>query len=202
MAPVDARCATGLTVVLVGPESSGKTTLAGKLAAHYRAPWVAEVARDYLRDRAAGQAQAGGQADYDAADLEHIARAQLDAEHHLRATHPDLLILDTDLLVIDIWWRERFGRPPDWLIESLQHAAREPRRRYLLCAPDLPWEPDPLRENPQDRQRLYERYQRRLTDLGAIYRVNSGAGAGRSVAAISAIDGWLGAASDRQTDPN
>ncbi len=194
MAPVDARSATGLTVVLVGPESSGKTTLARMLAAHYSAPWVAEVARDYLQAPAAGLARGRteGRPGYDAVDLEQIARAQLDAEQRLRATHENLVILDTDLLVIDIWWRERFGPPPDWLVESLENTAPEPRRRYLLCPPDLPWEPDPLRENPQDRQRLYERYQRRLNDLGAIYLVIAGVGAGRSVAAVSAIDAWLG----------
>ena len=195
MAPVDARSTSGLTVVLVGPESSGKTTLARMLAAHYGAPWAAEVARDYLKAPAAGQARdrAEGQRGYDAADLEQIARAQFDAEHQLRTTHHRLVLLDTDLLVIDIWWRERFGQPPDWVVESLENTAPEPGRRYLLCPPDLPWEPDPLRENPQDRQRLYERYQRRLNDLGAIYLVIAGTGAGRSIAAISAIDGWLGA---------
>ena len=195
MAPIDARSTAGLTVVLVGPESSGKTTLARMLATHYSAPWVAEAARDYLQATAGSQArdQAEDQPGYDAVDLEQIARAQLDAEHQLRATHHDLVILDTDLLVIDIWWRERFGQPPDWVVESLENTAPEARRRYLLCPPDLPWEPDPLRENPHDRQRLYERYQRRLTDLGAIYRVIEGAGAGRAIAAISAIDDWLGA---------
>jgi nicotinamide riboside kinase len=185
MASVDARSTTGLTVVIVGPESSGKTTLARALAAHFDAPWVAEVAREHL---SYGAASGAG---YDAAKLDQIARAQLDAEQHARATHQHLVILDTDLLVIDIWWRERFGKPPDWLVESLASTAPEPRRRYLLCPPDLPWEADPLRENPDDRERLYDLYRRRLTELGASYQVISGAGAGRSAAAISAIDGWL-----------
>jgi nicotinamide riboside kinase len=181
MASVDARSTTGLTVVVVGPESSGKTTLARALAEHFDAPWVAEVAREHLSSGAA----------YDATKLDQIARAQYDAEQQGRATHPHLVILDTDLLVIDIWWRERFGKPPDWLVELLASTAPEPRRRYLLCPPDLPWEADPLRENPHDRERLYDLYRRRLTELGASYQVISGAGARRSAAAIRAIDGWL-----------
>ncbi len=185
MASVDARSTTGLTVAIVGPESSGKTTLARALAEHFDAPWVAEVARDHL------SSGGGYDAKYDAAKLDQIARAQLDAEQHARATHRHLVILDTDLLVIDIWWRERFGRPPNWLVELLARTAHEPRRRYLLCPPDLPWEADPLRENPHDRERLYDLYQRRLTELGASYQVISGAGSGRTAVAISAIDGWL-----------
>jgi nicotinamide riboside kinase len=159
--------------------------LARALAEHFDVPWVAEVAREHLLSGA--RSDAG----YDAAKLDQIARAQLDAEIDMRASHQGLLILDTDLLVIDIWWRERFGKPPRWLVGSLASTAPGPQRRYLLCPPDLPWEADPLRENPHDRERLYDLYRGRLTELGASYQVISGAGAGRSAAAISAIDGWL-----------
>ena len=82
-------------------------------------------------------------------------------------------------------------------MESLARTAPEPQRRYLLCPPDLPWEADPLRENPHDRERLYDLYRRRLMDLGAIYQVISGVGVGRSGAAISAIDAWLQRSSEQ-----
>lgn len=45
---------------------------------------------------------------------------------------------------------------------------------YFLCKPDIPWEPDPLRENPEDRKRLFKLYERDLLGLGASYNVLSG----------------------------
>lgn len=181
MASVDAAAPTGLTVVLVGAESTGKTTLASALASRYQAPWVAEVARDYLT----------GLSGYDIEDLEQIGRRQLDAEQQSRTAQHRLLLLDTDILVIDIWWRERFGAPPDWVGDALARAARDSRRRYLLCAPDLPWAADPLRENPDDRERLHQRYRRALEAMNATYAEISGHRAARTDAAVAAIDGWL-----------
>ena len=94
------------------------------------------------------------------------------------------MICDTDITVIRIWWEERFGRFP----ASLEHAmaARGPRC-YLLARPDLPWQPDPLRENPTDRERLYERYLSLLQDGPFAFRVVSGQGPDRIHCALS---GW------------
>lgn len=180
MAPVDAGAPAGVKIVLVGPESTGKTTLAQSLAAHYGVAWVGEVARNMLADRMG----------YDADDLDRIARAQLEAEQRARMAPGELVIVDTDLLVIDVWWRERFGRPPEWLTAQLREATREHSRRYLLCFPDLPWEPDPLRENPTDRDRLLRVYRRRLDELTATYRSIGGVGAERLAAAVAAVDAW------------
>lgn len=182
MAAVDAGASAGLTVILVGPESSGKTSLARALAARYGAPWVAEVARDLL--------PLSGR--YDAEDLERIARAQIEAEQAVVAARGGLVFVDTDLLVIDVWWRERFGTPPEWLTARLRSEVRESSRRYLLCRPDLPWEPDPLRENPHDRERLLTIYERRLDELAASYRAISGTGHARLTAAVAAVESWRG----------
>lgn len=130
-------------VSLTGPEASGKSTLAAQLAAHYGTRFVPEYARQYLTD--------DGPA-YTLADIEQIARGQLLAEDQLAAQARELLFCDTDLLVIKIWAENAFGSCPAWVLAELD------RPRYaltLLLAPDLPWQPDPLREHPDPAQRWH-----------------------------------------------
>lgn len=162
-------------IAIVGPESTGKTTLAQALAERLDAPWVAEVARTWL----------AGRRGYAAADVERIARAQLAAESAARRQAPPRLVLDTDLLVILVWWREKYGPAPPWLTAAL---ARQPRRRYLLASPDLPWAPDPLRESPHDRERLFEVYQAELVARGERFGVVTGAGDARLQSALAALE--------------
>ncbi|MCB1685167.1 MAG: ATP-binding protein, partial [Pseudomonadales bacterium] len=98
-----------LTLCLTGPESTGKTTLARSLAAHFNVPMVAEAARDYL----------GARQGYGEKDLLEIARLQIAAERDARSSHDGLLISDTDLLVLQIWWEEKFGPAPDLIREGM-----------------------------------------------------------------------------------
>ena len=95
-----------------------------------------------------------------------------------------LLVCDTDLLVIRVWWEEKIGALPEELIE-LQTLASS--RAYLLTRPDLPWEPDPLRENPTDRPRLYGRYLSLLDRSPHSYAIVEGTGDDRFENALSAI---------------
>jgi nicotinamide riboside kinase len=114
------------TLCLTGPESTGKSTLARSLAARFGAPLVTEIAREYL----------SGRTSYAAEDVLAIARRQLERETAARARTGGLLILDTDLTVIQVWWEEKYGQLPDELVEALEQRTE---RAYLLLAPDLPW---------------------------------------------------------------
>ncbi|MBK8339575.1 MAG: AAA family ATPase [Flavobacteriales bacterium] len=78
---------------------------------------------------------------------------------------------DTDLITIRIWGEEKFGRSDPWIIEGTE---KRPYDHWLLCAPDLPWEPDPQRENPRDRDRLFGVYERTLRALGKPYTIIAG----------------------------
>lgn len=166
MTPPHIVCATG-------PESTGKTSLCRVLAASFGVPWLPEYAREYL----------AGRADYDESDVAAIAREQMRREAELVAGSPAGVVLDTDLSVLLIWWRERFGPAPAWLEQAF--AVQSPRC-YLLCRPDLPWQADPLRETAGDRETLwrhYQAYRELLTEHGLPFVVIEGRGAVRDQAA-------------------
>ena len=152
------------TIVISGPESSGKSTLAEQLGRRLRWPVVTEAARDYLRH----------QATYAPSDLRQIAMLQV--QHEMQALQSGhSVVADTDLQVIRIWWQYRYGPLPLWLIQLSQQQLSQPAltlqqghatnpgnpsrlRHYLICQPDLPWQPDPLRENPVNRDELFQLY--------------------------------------------
>lgn len=186
MARIDASNSGGLTVAIVGAECSGKTTLAIQLAQRFGARCVAEYARSYL-DRARAEGRVGYRAD----DVLAIARGQRDAE--AAATIGDeLVIADTDLVVVKIWWDVRFGGANSWLDGALRDALSGPRRRrYLLTRPDIPWVADPLRENPNDRAVLHERYRALLDSLDIGYVELAGSPDERLDRAGAAVGGWL-----------
>ena len=163
-----------MIVVLTGPESSGKTSLAQALAEHYDAPLVAEQARDYLT----------GKDEYLPSDVLRIGRLQRAVEQQT-AIQGRWMICDTDLQVIAIWWREKFGPLPRSLVQA--YLEQSPRT-YLLCRPDLPWQPDPLRENPHDRTRLYDLYHSDLSQRNLPFAEIDGIGDARLHAATSFLD--------------
>ena len=164
-----------LKIIITGPESSGKTTLAQSLAKHYHTDWVPEYARDYL-DRL--------DRPYQEEDLVIIAQGQIEREDEL-AQSTDLLICDTSLLVIKIWSEYRYGRYHPWILEQL---AERPVDLYLLCRPDIPWEYDPQRENAHDRDVLFKQYQEALTRQKQNYVTISENRSQRLPQAIKAID--------------
>ena len=145
-----------LRVSLTGPESTGKSTLAARLAAHYGTTFAPEFAREYLADSGPH---------YSSEDLEEIARGQLAAEAtavaEAEARGHRVVFFDSDLLVIKIWFGHSFGTCPEWIQQAI---ARQHYDLVLLMGVDLPWEPDPLREHPHLRQHFYDLYQRELRE--------------------------------------
>ncbi len=165
-----------LKIAIVGPESSGKTTLCQALAAHFAAPWVPEFAREYLEARGGRYAQA---------ELLSIAEGQCAGEDLAMRLGAPLVICDTDMITIRIWSEEKFGGCDARLIALTENRHYD---HWLLCRPDFPWEPDPLRENPHDRDRLFVVYEKMLNELGKPYTIIEGDRAQRMRQAKAIID--------------
>jgi nicotinamide riboside kinase len=167
----------GVVLCVTGAECTGKTTLAEALAEALSAPLVTEAARVYL----------AGRSGYTCTDVLGIARQQLETEQQALAQGAPLVVADTDLTVIQVWWEEKYGKLDPWLTEALR--ARTPRR-YLVTRPDLPWEPDPLRESANDRERLHGRYLEILAADPFPYFEVSGTGSERFTRALYQIGRW------------
>ena len=164
-------------IAIVGPESSGKTTLCEALMREMRAWMVPEVAREFLTE--SGRP-------YVEADLLHIAQQQAtDEDRMVQGMENGILVCDTDLITIRIWSEEKYGRCDPWIVEQSEHRHYD---LWLLCSPDIPWEADPLRENPDDRDRLFAVYVAMLERLGKPFTVISGDRDERLRSAKQAID--------------
>ncbi len=133
-------------IVITGPESTGKTTLAELLAQHYHTQWVPEYSRTYL-----GQLNRP----YEYRDLLVIAKGQLAREQSYQFNDKQFLFCDTSMLVMKVWSGVKYGKMDPWIDQQLKNNQYE---LFLLCKPDIPWEYDPLRENPADRDKLFDIY--------------------------------------------
>lgn len=151
-------------ILILGPESTGKSTLASDLANHFGEPWVPEFAREYLE-------YLGREYRYE--DMVKIGKGQVELEDKLAEKAEKYLFCDTDLRVIHIWSEHRFGKTDPWVIEQIK------QRKYgliLLTDTDLPWEPDPLREYPELEMREYflDLYKKLAVDSGFPHFLISG----------------------------
>jgi len=149
-------------IAIIGPESSGKSTLTQQLAAHFNEPFVPEYGRLYLE-------QNGPAYSFD--DLKIIADKMLTIEAEKREAAHRFLFCDTDLIMIKVWYQVKYNTVPKKLIDQI---AANPYSFYFICYPDLPWEADPLRENPNRRRELFDRYLKEVTKLGTQYKIIKG----------------------------
>lgn len=156
--------------MLTGPESCGKTTLATALGKALQVPVVPETSRDYLNQKLSVH----GGFRYSEKDLLAIAHEQQTLENKALKQQPELLVCDTDLLVIILWSEVRFGECHPHILDTFENVIAEGNRHYLLCDHDIPWHPDPLRESADDRPELYDLYQQKLEHYDLPYTVMTG----------------------------
>jgi NadR type nicotinamide-nucleotide adenylyltransferase len=170
-------------VCITGPESTGKTVLAERLATWAGAEWSPEAARAYAGER---------HGVLDAWDVEPIARAQMRAEDSaaacVRGNGGRLLVLDTDLLSTIVYARQYYGSVPRW-IERAERMRRADL--YLLCDVDVPWVSDGVRDRPTDRVAMHELFRDALARRRARVVDIRGDWSARFTTACDAVTRWL-----------
>ncbi|PSL04378.1 AAA family ATPase [Cecembia rubra] len=165
-------------VVVIGPESTGKSTLSQDLASYFRAPWVPEFARTYLENL---------NRPYVYEDLLEIAKGQIQLEDNKAQHAGQLLICDTDLHVIKVWSEHKFGQVHDWVLEQIKTRKYD---IYLLADIDIPWQEDPQREHPEPemRRHFFDIYSRLVRQTGVPFEIISGNEKERIKKAVKAIE--------------
>ena len=180
-----------IRIVVIGPESTGKSSLCGALAAHFDTVWCPEFAREYLTQHGK---------DYTFEQLDEIARGQLGLEDRFSElairqwsekpepiTPKPMLFVDTDMYVMKVWCEFVFGKCHPWIHEEIKKRKYD---LYLLCNTDLPWQKDHLREYPdlETRETLLGIYRNLLKHQSVPWEEVSGSGQGRIDAAIHAVE--------------
>lgn len=172
-------------IVIIGPESTGKSTLCSQLANHYQSSWVPEYAREFLLKNGT---------DYSFDDLLTIAKGQLVLEEkyfsELNETKNSApLFIDTDMYVMKVWCEFVFGKCHPFILEQIVERKYD---LYLLCNTDLPWSKDELREYPdlETRDKLYKIYLDMMINQHVPWFEISGTDQERTQKAIWAIDSF------------
>jgi|SRR5690242_6158628 len=169
-------------IVVIGPESTGKSTLSEELARQYKTTWVPEYAREYMDNL---------QREYREEDLLQIASGQVAAEENKsREAAGGLLFCDTDLYVIKVWSEYKYNSCHPWVLEQI---ARRKYDLYLLTYIDIPWADDPQREHPRPEMRkyFYNIYRDIVVNSGAPWAGIRGSYAQRKDSAVKAVNDLL-----------
>ena len=172
-------------IVIIGPESTGKSTLCEQLASHYKTTWVKEYAREYLLKNGT---------DYTFDNLLEIAKGQVHLEettivsiqHSTFNIQP--VFIDTDMYVMKVWCEYVFGKCHHWILNRI---VERPYDLYLLCNIDMPWVKDELREYPdlESRKKLYGYYKDIMVNQKVPWVDISGNYKERLQKAIEAVEG-------------
>jgi NadR type nicotinamide-nucleotide adenylyltransferase len=153
-------------VVLVGAESSGKTTLCRRLAAHFSTAWVAEYGREYTLRK-----YADGPQTWTREEFTHIAREQQRREDAAARTAGDVLICDTDAFATELWLERYLGAPGDlrgWPVRD------RPVDLYLVPEPDVAFVQDGIRDGEHLRRWMHSRFLEELAARRIPHRVLAG----------------------------
>lgn len=167
-------------IVLIGPESTGKTELARYLSKYYRTVWVPEYAREYIEKL---------NHPYTFQDVEHIAKKQIEMEKEYLLKANRWLFYDTYLIITKVWFDIVYKNVPEWIEQKIQESKID---LFLLCNNDIPWEPDLVRENGGEmREKLFDIYKNELETYKFPYKIVKGEGEARYKNAVEAVESFF-----------
>ena len=183
-------------IVVIGPESTGKSTLCSQLAEHYQTSWCPEYAREYLEANGMNYTYndlltiAKGQISLEEATSYKLQSASIAEPHSQQTTDNSLLFIDTDMYVMKVWCEFAFGKCHSWILNRIAIRRYD---LYLLCDVDLPWIKDNLREYPdlQTRNKLYHFYKDIMVNQPVPWINISGNYEERLRAAINTVDVFI-----------
>jgi NadR type nicotinamide-nucleotide adenylyltransferase len=168
-------------IAIVGPESTGKSTITQQLAVHYNTLWVPEYARYYC---------AALKEPCNLQDEINMFHGQVALEESILAVaQKDLVFCDTTFLTVKIWSDEVFGETPEIVLKALPKYHYD---LYLLMDIDLPWQEDPLRDFPNKREHFMNVWHQELKALNATYKLIGGI-ENRLDNAIATVDQFISA---------
>lgn len=169
-------------VCVVGAESTGKSTLCGRLAAHYDTAWAHEYGREYALEKA----KDGRLGHWSENEFAHIAFEQQRREDDLARRANRVLLCDTDALASRVWCERYLGREP-------VHWPLPPSRigLYLMPYPDVAFVADEIRDGEHRRLWMHERLLEVMGQTGRPIVVLQGTFEERDAQAIEAIDALL-----------
>lgn len=166
-------------IVIIGPESTGKTSLCRNLAKEFNSLHLEEYAREYVENL-------NGR--YHFEDLEKIAKRIFELEDEIEQKADKYYFVDTSVIVMKVWFEVVYNKIPEWFENKMSHYFAD---LYLLTKVDLPWEYDPVREHPgKMRYRLYDIYLENLKKYNLNYGIVEGVGEERLKNAIKIFEDY------------
>jgi HTH-type transcriptional repressor of NAD biosynthesis genes len=175
-------------VVIVGAESTGKTTLAKKLAQHFQTNFVAEYGREQWERKVAGLTMNDPLPAWRDEEFLEIATEQQRRENEAAQTANKVLICDTNAFATGTWY-ERYRGQRDPVVDAI--GQRDKVDLYLLTSPDVPFVQDGFRDGEAIREWMHERFAEQLAALPTPTVLLAGTFAERDTQAIAAVERLL-----------
>lgn len=167
-------------IVITGAESTGKSTLTEELAKYFHVPFVPEIAREYIENLGRP---------YSYEDVVNIAVKQIEQLKYFKNTEYPVIFVDTWLIITKIWFEVVFKNVPLWIDQEITSTAID---LFLVCDTDIPWVPDPVRENGgESRLFLQQKYIGEIKKLNSNCTLVSGSGKERLETAIERVKQFI-----------
>jgi len=176
-------------VVVIGAESTGKTTLARMLAERFETEWVPEFAREHWERKIGKWSPADPAPSWSPDEFLEIATEQQRSEEAAARRANRVLFADTNAFATGTW-HERYQKARDPRVDAI--GARDKVDLYLLTSPDVPFVQDGVRDGEHIREWMDARFAEQLASGRTPVVRLSGPYEQRFERAVAAVERLLG----------